>query len=592
MNLSNTSHYMDSDEYLHELNLTFTALILPAIIVLAVFMVIGIIGNGLVLYVYCRRMKTGTITRYIQGLAIFDLLSCSLAIPGEIIDMTNNYTFGSNPLCQIVRTVNLFCTMVSGSILIVVAIDRYKRICYPLGKQISPKSALYIMTVCSALAIVLALPTAVIFGAMTVPTNISYIKGSDCSVSDNFKNTTIPLLYNGLQMFLFLVGAIILIVLYSIVARRIFQHAQGRQRRRSGEIQNRKRKIWSFSYCSSPSLTPNSPPDSSEELKVKNTRSCDDNKTKSSFDFNFKEEIHKHVLLQSAKNIICHRSNSDKDLFLNKAYYSSVKPKVYSLDDVNTERPISCQTTLLIKPTIRLTLVDQVECLRRQSLPKHFRIEDDHNINWVFKDFSPPSTPIEELNNPNRWLLTGSSEQPTQHNPTIDAKLESRKNPYESQDVQLSSVQQSKVDQNSPETETLPTKTINSKTRKCHSQNSKKLLPNRRWSMRLSIKSLGDIKKLSINSDSAGTRRTTLMLFVITLIYIFSFLPHLLLMIFKTLNIDWLSQYGDTGVMLHNLLIRSYFINSASNPIIYSFFSKNFFSECKYILKKTCRQRT
>lgn len=89
-----------------------------------------------------------------------------------------------------------------------------------------------------------------------------------------------------------------------------------------------------------------------------------------------------------------------------------------------------------------------------------------------------------------------------------------------------------------------------------------------------------------------GTRRTTLMLFVITLIYIFSFLPHLLLMIFKTLNIDWLSQYGDTGVMLHNLLIRSYFINSASNPIIYSFFSKNFFSECKYILKKTCRQRT
>jgi hypothetical protein len=57
----------------------------------------------MVLYVYNRKLRKGTIRWFVQALAVFDLLSCMVAIPGEIIDMMNNYTFGLSPMCKVTR---------------------------------------------------------------------------------------------------------------------------------------------------------------------------------------------------------------------------------------------------------------------------------------------------------------------------------------------------------------------------------------------------------------------------------------------------------------------------------------------------------
>ncbi|KAH9500716.1 hypothetical protein Btru_076337 [Bulinus truncatus] len=441
-NWSTTTLIYDTEKYLQELNARFASVILPAIVVLASLMVIGIIGNVIVLYVYCRRMKTGTITRYIQGLAIFDLLSCCLAIPGEIIDitnnytfissstlgeiidMTNNYTFGSNPLCQIVRTVNLLCTMASGSILIVVAIDRYKRICYPLGKQITPRCALYIMVACSSLACLFSLPTAVIFGARTVTTNITFINGSDCSVNDRFVNTVIPLLYNGSQMFLFLVGAIILIVLYSIIARRIFQHAEGRQRRRSGGNFGRtRRRIWSISYCSSPSVTPESGQDDNvshhnwrseirHDAKKKFITKCyfctgRPENSETSKDVHSTSHVEKDVHFTShkddqiASDLCCKRSNSHNDCHAIKpnhfppfTFPTKVSPSTEDVQDSNNDD----------------TSKELDDGRRTHSLPNKFRLRAwEVNVSPTDVDLTPPPTPIEEQNNQHRWLLSSAS---------------------------------------------------------------------------------------------------------------------------------------------------------------------------------------
>ncbi|RUS69591.1 hypothetical protein EGW08_022651, partial [Elysia chlorotica] len=224
------------DAFLSNLDLAYSQRVFPAMFVLGVLMVAGAVGNAAVLYVYtCRaRRQGGTVTRFIQALALFDLLSCCLAIPGEIMDMRNNYTFGRSPLCKLVRTVNLFCTLTSGITLIVVAIDRYKRICCPLKRQISPRGAATIVCVASVIALVLSSPTAIIYGRRTVLTAHPLVKGADCSIGDRYVNTAIPLVYNGVQMLLFLIGFFILLVLYVYIARRIWRHEHQRlQRRRS-----------------------------------------------------------------------------------------------------------------------------------------------------------------------------------------------------------------------------------------------------------------------------------------------------------------------------------------------------------------------
>lgn len=71
------------DEYLEERNRSFAQSVFPALVVLVMLMVLGIAGNTLVLYVYTFRMKGGTITRFVQALAVFDLVSCCVAIPGR-----------------------------------------------------------------------------------------------------------------------------------------------------------------------------------------------------------------------------------------------------------------------------------------------------------------------------------------------------------------------------------------------------------------------------------------------------------------------------------------------------------------------------
>ncbi|RUS69091.1 hypothetical protein EGW08_023146, partial [Elysia chlorotica] len=73
-----------------------------------------------------------------------------------------------------------------------------------------------------------------------------------------------------------------------------------------------------------------------------------------------------------------------------------------------------------------------------------------------------------------------------------------------------------------------------------------------------------------------GIRRTTLILFLISLVYIVSFLPHLVMMTVKALSPQAVAGDGPEWTVVSNLVIRSYFLNSAANPFIYTFLSKNF----------------
>ena len=67
-----------------------------------------------------------------------DGLSQTVAKPQRIGDVTERLTL---TLLQVLRTVSMFCTVASGVTLMVVAVERYKRICTPLRKQISPRGA-------------------------------------------------------------------------------------------------------------------------------------------------------------------------------------------------------------------------------------------------------------------------------------------------------------------------------------------------------------------------------------------------------------------------------------------------------------------
>ncbi|XP_064610462.1 D(3) dopamine receptor-like [Liolophura sinensis] len=77
--------------------------------------------------------------------------------------------------------------------------------------------------------------------------------------------------------------------------------------------------------------------------------------------------------------------------------------------------------------------------------------------------------------------------------------------------------------------------------------------------------------------------KTTVILFVVTLAFILSYLPTLIVTVIRSKDTR---QRSDTVDFLMKLFSKSYFINNSINPIIYSFLNINFRMECAKALAR------
>jgi hypothetical protein len=97
-------------------------------------------------------------------------------------------------------------------------------------------------------------------------------------------------------------------------------------------------------------------------------------------------------------------------------------------------------------------------------------------------------------------------------------------------------------------------------------------------------KQFNKLRKGSENSVNRGpslrTKRITLMLFMITLVFVLSFIPHLALILLNAFNTSFIQDMTPTEVSVYNVFLRSFVINNMANPIIYGFCDKKFRSEC------------
>lgn len=79
---------------------------------------------------------------------------------------------------------------------------------------------------------------------------------------------------------------------------------------------------------------------------------------------------------------------------------------------------------------------------------------------------------------------------------------------------------------------------------------------------------------------SVRTRKVTMMLFIITIVFILSFIPHLVIIIWITVRPTVIDDLDPTSIAVYNVFLRSFVINNMANPIIYGFVDKKFRAEC------------
>ena len=94
------------------------------VIFVAVLMVIGVLGNLHVLFVYLFRTKSSNRRTFILVLVVIDMVTCTTGMPFIIFDLRNPLRFREAYVCKVFRFNNyLICTS-SMFLLNVIAIDR------------------------------------------------------------------------------------------------------------------------------------------------------------------------------------------------------------------------------------------------------------------------------------------------------------------------------------------------------------------------------------------------------------------------------------------------------------------------------------
>uniref|UniRef100_A0A0L8HMH1 G-protein coupled receptors family 1 profile domain-containing protein n=2 Tax=Octopus bimaculoides TaxID=37653 RepID=A0A0L8HMH1_OCTBM len=108
-----------------------------------------------VVYIYGRQSQKSNVETFILVLAVIDLIGCIFGMPLEMAELY--LAIQSNYFCKIYKYIVYTCFTISSFILLTVSIERFRKICCPLGKQITPnllQILIVSITITSAIQIV------------------------------------------------------------------------------------------------------------------------------------------------------------------------------------------------------------------------------------------------------------------------------------------------------------------------------------------------------------------------------------------------------------------------------------------------------
>lgn len=239
MNVShNTSLNQEYDlALLEKLNDGELEYLIPTIVWLFGIILFGIPGNIFTLMFYRKGYLKSNYRLFIVTVATVDLLSCCVAIPLETLLLFLGYAYDDRyePICKLSRFSNFFMSYSSGFVLVLISVERYRKVCRPLKMQISPTCAQKLRVCAVILGLFVSWPSAFVFGKATVKATVNKeeITAVMCSVSDKAKHSDIASLYLLIMFVSTVLLLILMFVLYSLVGCKI--------RRRAAQMSNEAR---------------------------------------------------------------------------------------------------------------------------------------------------------------------------------------------------------------------------------------------------------------------------------------------------------------------------------------------------------------
>ena len=175
------------------LSTVFAERILPVTIFFGILAIFGAIGNLCVLYVYTFRYPACNFRTFVIGLAATDFVSCLFVFPCEIVGHRIWFSYPKSAawFCKLKTLVFAMAVMTTSLMLLLIAVDRFRKVCHPFESQIKPNTALRLCFVTLGVSFLMNLPIPILFGIQTE--NITYagevFEITSCEKDNAFKNT-------------------------------------------------------------------------------------------------------------------------------------------------------------------------------------------------------------------------------------------------------------------------------------------------------------------------------------------------------------------------------------------------------------------
>ena len=188
MNNSSDSHVsatpmpIDTHKTIHEVNETVAHILLPVMVIVGIVGMISVLGNSVAFYVFAFKMPKGSQNFLIASLSLIGLFSMLTGIPLAISDMRYRFTFKALYLCKVAQFLNSTLIHASIACLLVIAIDRYLKICRHTKTQMSAKSASVFMWSIMLASVISSSPCIFFYGIALIETGEPGLLGTSCYV--------------------------------------------------------------------------------------------------------------------------------------------------------------------------------------------------------------------------------------------------------------------------------------------------------------------------------------------------------------------------------------------------------------------------
>ncbi|KAH9507525.1 hypothetical protein Btru_051365 [Bulinus truncatus] len=550
--------YNSTTGRLNCLNDVKARLYLPVTVFLAVLIIVGTIGNATVCLVYCKRKTRVSSHYFILYLAALDLVTCVIGMPTEIADLVLPYTFDSPWACKVLRFTHSSTIIASSTILIEVAFDRYYRICQ-LGRQFTANKARFLCVGAVVLGLVCSWPTFILFGRKTVVRNLNghVLKGTDCTTDDSMRRTIYPTIYYVFLFSLFGITIVFFAVLYSKIGLTIL----GRKRVHMGSVTSNTSS--SKGLLRSGSRKENAPDPTSSDLSSEQ----DDGHGASTASNH--SNNNNHSSLDCSGNV----STATSTTTLASAIYGSFrrhygKSGKQPLEDASRwlHPDITHKNSMAITlpPGSRDDIANGGGSAQQRvsicDMPvPHLSVEP------FLKESSKHSTELVSAGPTVAHMLGSAVFSPSRK--VSRTRIFTRHPPQQVHQVQQ---QQQLQQHNHHHFDTTDEEDNTPQPHRARRQAPK--------------------EKTAPKSSQRQIRvgKTTTVLFAVTLAYILSFLPYLTVMVLRSVIKDLEENLSPVGELAYKLCVKSFFINNAINPLIYSFLNQTFRQDARVMFSKCC----